>query len=139
MTKPRRLLRRRPNGTVVIASSITLISSGQDAHIVQSLEESDNVSAVCAEALRRYFGAFKSVAPEDRFRKRKDGKLEITLTLEMWPERDDDLIEAIRNAPEGAVEAAVVEMMRNGGGKKVRKTEGAVVGIDISGLGIDLD
>ncbi len=138
MTRPRRL-KRRPNGTVVVAPSITLISSGQDAHIVQSLEQSANVAAVCAEALRRYFGAFKSVAPEDRFRKRKNGKLEITLTLEMWPERDGDLIAAIRNAPEGAVEAAVVEMMRNGGGKKVRKAEEAATGIDISGLGIDLD
>ncbi len=138
MTTPRRLLRRRPNGTVLVSSHMTLIS-GQDTHIIQSLEEAANVAAACVEALRRYFGAFKSVAPEDRFRKRKDGKLEITLTLEMWPERDDDLIEAIRNAPESAVEAAVMEMMRNGGGKKARKAEGATTGIDISGLGMDLD
>lgn len=34
---------------------------------------------------------------------------------------------------------AVVEMMRNGGGKKALKAEEAATGIDISGLGIDLD
>ena len=45
---------------------------------------------------------------------RKNGSLVVTLRLTLRPDRDDDLIKLVRNAPHGSLAKIVRETMRTG-------------------------
>ena len=135
--KRKKRLHYRPNGTVAARPHVTL-TQGPDEVVIKTLESAPNMAALVAAALRAYVNRFEAIDPAQRFRRRKDGRLEIALMLEFFPGRDDALIKAIEDAPADAVEAAVVEMMRSGGRHSLISGPEEGLELDIGGLGVDL-
>jgi len=135
--RKKKQLAYRPNGSVIVRPSVTLIR-GPDEAIINALESTPSLAAFFTAALRAYVNRFEAIDPEQRFRRRKDGRLEIALTLEFFPGRDDALIKAIETAPADAIEAAVVEMMRSGGRHGLINGPEEGPELDMQGLGMDL-
>ena len=118
-------------------SSATLIR-GQDDAVIAAVEETDNLGAFTAESYRSFVERFKDVNPADLFRVRKDGRLELAVTLEFIPERDGELIERIRSAPKESISAVLLTLMRSGGVKSAKTGTQKEREMDISQLGEEI-
>ena len=118
-------------------SSATLIR-GQDDAVIAAVEATDNLGAFTVEAYRSFVERFKNVSPSDLFRVRKDGRLELALTLEFIPERDAELIERMRSAPKESLSAVVLFLMRSGGVKSAKPNTQKEREMDISQLGEEI-
>ena len=136
MARPRQSPFARPHGTVVRTVRLTL-TVGPDDAVLAALAAAPNISGFVMDALRTYVNRFESLAPEQRFRHRKDGRLILPVTLEFYPKRDNALIRAIEAAPAEAVEAAIVELMRSGGSAGPALAAEAEE-MDVVDLGMDL-
>lgn len=135
--KKRKSIRGRKFGSVVVRSATTLVR-GQDDAVIAAIETCDNLGGFTADAYRSFVDRFKSINPDDLFRVRKDGRLELTATLEFIPERDGDLIERIRTAPKESISAVIIALMRSGGVKSAKTGAQKEREIDLSQLGEEI-
>ena len=118
-------------------TSATLIR-GQDDAVITAVESTENLSAFTTEAYRVFVDRFKNINPDDLFRVRKDGRLELAVTLEFIPERDAELIERIRSAPKESISAVILTLMRSGGVKSAKTNTQKEREMDISQLGEEI-
>lgn len=135
--KNRKSIHDRKFGSVVVRSATTLVR-GQDDAVIAAIEKCGNLGAFTADAYRSFVDRFKTVNPDDLFRVRKDGRLELTATLEFITERDAELIERIRTAPKESLSAVIIALMRSGGVKAAKTGAQKEREIDLSQLGEEI-